>query len=433
MKKLFTFFACLGLCFSIYAQDSHFTACPTSGQTSFYGLSISENGNFVVGLDKTTNKMASWNTITNEVIVSDNNDSSSELYAVNNQGIAVGMVYDDNYTSQAILFNCNDGSYTILEDDPNDLGSSAYGITEDGSTILGFHFDAAWITYACVWTDNGNVRTDLPWPTAAQVGFEFDYAAARWISSDGNTILGYVQDDASAEWVAIAWQRQNNEYVVNPFCNQFFQVLTYDDNYNPILPDTPNPYFVFEPTGLSANGEWVSLTTMPIYDVTDWDIEPHYVAARYNLNTNVLETLAIEDQDAPTLTDIDNFGNCVGYLSTEDYMTWSTTKDAIIWSISSTDYDMVKDIYTSDSFVNNWEESALHNTSGDGNKIVGYMQAPDGAITTFVLTRSNVGIEDYTITKEPTIKGIYDLTGRKLNRISTPGIYIIDGKKVYVR
>ena len=31
------------------------------------------------------------------------------------------------------------------------------------------------------------------------------------------------------------------------------------------------------------------------------------------------------------------------------------------------------------------------------------------------------------------VKGIFDLTGRKVNEITVPGIYIIDGKKTLVK
>ena len=42
------------------------------------------------------------------------------------------------------------------------------------------------------------------------------------------------------------------------------------------------------------------------------------------------------------------------------------------------------------------------------------------------------GIEE-VITENVTVKGIYDLSGRKLDAVTVPGVYIIDGKKVLVK
>ena len=43
------------------------------------------------------------------------------------------------------------------------------------------------------------------------------------------------------------------------------------------------------------------------------------------------------------------------------------------------------------------------------------------------------GIEDITTTETAEEATIYDLQGRKLNTITAPGFYIVNGKKVYVK
>ena len=47
----------------------------------------------------------------------------------------------------------------------------------------------------------------------------------------------------------------------------------------------------------------------------------------------------------------------------------------------------------------------------------------------------DTGIEEVEDVKGESgkVKGIFDLTGRRLNAITEPGIYIIDGKKVLVK
>ena len=58
------------------------------------------------------------------------------------------------------------------------------------------------------------------------------------------------------------------------------------------------------------------------------------------------------------------------------------------------------------------------------------------AITTvnFTVTVGTVGNETgIEEVKDQSVKGIYDLTGRELNEITAPGIYIINGKKIFVK
>ena len=46
------------------------------------------------------------------------------------------------------------------------------------------------------------------------------------------------------------------------------------------------------------------------------------------------------------------------------------------------------------------------------------------------------GIEDIIVegeTVNPAVEGIYDLQGRKLNKVSKGGIYIVNGQKVIVK
>lgn len=53
--------------------------------------------------------------------------------------------------------------------------------------------------------------------------------------------------------------------------------------------------------------------------------------------------------------------------------------------------------------------------------------------TNVVLTRGADGIESVIEDTTPAVKGIYDLMGRKYDKITTPGIYIINGKKAIVK
>ena len=71
---------------------------------------------------------------------------------------------------------------------------------------------------------------------------------------------------------------------------------------------------------------------------------------------------------------------------------------------------------------------------GDSNSHYPYCDAPFSAAELWTLeeVNSSTGIKEVK-GESGNVKGIFDLSGRRLNGITTPGIYIIDGKKVMAR
>lgn len=69
-----------------------------------------------------------------------------------------------------------------------------------------------------------------------------------------------------------------------------------------------------------------------------------------------------------------------------------------------------------------------------GGVVYPFCDAPASAAATWVLEEiaNETGIGDVT-PDDVKAKGIYDLTGRRINEITAPGIYIVDGKKVLVK
>ena len=49
----------------------------------------------------------------------------------------------------------------------------------------------------------------------------------------------------------------------------------------------------------------------------------------------------------------------------------------------------------------------------------------------FAFGENTTGVENVEV--EDTVKTIYDLTGRRVEEITAPGIYIVNGKKVLVK
>jgi hypothetical protein len=70
---------------------------------------------------------------------------------------------------------------------------------------------------------------------------------------------------------------------------------------------------------------------------------------------------------------------------------------------------------------------------GDADGKFGDFKENGGQIIDVLLTVTNVtGIEDIK-GENGNVKAIYDLTGRKLEQITAPGVYIVNGKKVLVK
>lgn len=69
-----------------------------------------------------------------------------------------------------------------------------------------------------------------------------------------------------------------------------------------------------------------------------------------------------------------------------------------------------------------------------GGVVYPFCDAPASAAAAWVLEEvaNETGIGDVT-PDDVKAKGIYDLTGRRVNEITAPGIYIVDGKKVLVK
>ena len=83
-------------------------------------------------------------------------------------------------------------------------------------------------------------------------------------------------------------------------------------------------------------------------------------------------------------------------------------------------------------FTTNEGNEVLYLTLNSDNNVVFGTDLVDAALWTVVrLEANNTGIEEVK-NESGEVKTIYDLTGRRIEKITTPGIYIIDGKKVVV-
>lgn len=450
MKKILSFALCLCMATVLSAQ-SQFVVGPgiVEGEESMLlGEAMSQNHKYVSGVDQEFNIPMIWNTETQEVIrvvVMDTVDNGNgpepmvragSLHAISENGWAVGsLTRNRDYVSYPIMVSAANGQVVELYRDAVDAGAEGYGITSDGSTIVGFHFDPIMNAQACIWTNNGTVRTDLPAPTVEQMGIEYDYVSARWISADGNTILGYAQDFNTGAWVALAWKKNGNNYEPLCFSRNYFQTHAFDEDGNVVLPSNPNPYFEFHPVSISSDGNWVSLLLLDLHDPNSFDNVPMEKAGRYNLTTGQLEELnSTREYTSLEMFGIANDGTCVGRMTGEmDWETFTQPCDGVIWAPSASELQTLNEVFPNDEYLGAQQASALSNITGDASYVVGYASDADGFQTTFIVSLSALnGIADVEREQvvDPCVKGVYDLMGRKLDAPRGHGIFIIDGKKV---
>lgn len=429
MKKIYTSIFCLCAAMGVNAQ-SEFVLSPVElngAELSLYGESLSENQVYVAGQDQNTSNPVIWNTVTGEVVMLQDEEMlydyesdtpyieamTGTFHYVNDNGLAVGEFGAPSAGSHAIVCDINNPEdYDILYEEEGDAGSAAYAISEDGSTIVGFHFDSAWTTYGCVWTDGGKTRTELPWPTAAECGFDIDYASARGMSADGSVIMGYVQDYNYGSWVFVCWERQaDGTYAVNASAaDKYFE---YDYQLG-------KPYMEFEPTGISRNGEWVTLVVEEEYDPWDWGHTPAQRAARLNLKSNELEVL----DGQGTVFGIANNGTAVGRVMDAN---WSTA--GIVWYAGEQEVKFVAELLDEEALAGSID-SSVSSITGDAKAVTGVCMTEDflqyayvaqipGGQTTGVKGIENVAADGVA----------YDMMGRRV--LNTNGhITIINGKKV---
>lgn len=433
MKKVVLSLLCALCATALFAQSPFVVSPLLDGDNliSFQGTSMSQNRTYACGKESMNEVPAIWNINTNQVIsfvVTCNTfdgvvPQPGVFNAINNNGIAVGSLTNlEDYVEYPIMASV-DGTITELYRTEEDAGGAAWGITEDGSIIVGFHFDESWITHPCIWTNNGQTRTDLPVPTTEQMGFAIDYASARWISADGNTILGYGQDFETGQWVATAWRKNGSEYQPLCFASDYFQSMNEE-----VTPGS-NVFFEFEPTSISKNGEWAALRVVQPYDINDWSFMPQSLTARYNFNTGTLEVLnSTYDFAAMECFSIADDGTCAGRMSDV-----ANNGQAFIWMPGQSEASLINDIFPDNDYLQQQEYTAFSSISADAHYVLGYAINTVGDMTTFLanLSEATLGIHDVengSVT--PAIKGTYDLMGRKVETIRNHGIYIIDGKKV---
>lgn len=388
------------------------------------GEAMSPNAKYVVGMNFSTFAPAIWNVENNEYTEYPDFEEGA-FHAATSNGIFVGD--DGNYAIKAdengnvipLFFNV--GEEVETEWGPmstGDAGSSAYAISEDAKVIAGFYFDSSYSTTPCIWNEN-NERIDLPLPTSEEAGFEVNGGQVRYMTPDGKVLLGFLIDNM-ATWPACIW-RQNaaGGYDFDIICKNYWE-----EGYQ-----QGKPYMVFNPSGISANGEWVALTIQNEFD--DWDFStpaPAMQVARLNLNSNTIEVLN-ETEVSYTPTGIANDGTVLAYSGATDMM----NRAGYIWEAGKADVKSLDDILAQVPALDELGSNTPCSITADGNYVQGFGINGEN-IFSYVVDYKNIvnGINSVNVENKPVSGTIYNIAGQRLAKMQK-GLNIVNGKKYLVK
>lgn len=480
MKKIFTLACVAAMAISANAQST-FNVAPDyymfneseGTELLLLGEKMSTNALYVSGQDLQTQCPFVWNTQTDDIFLlkitdtiyeaidwdemgnpiawdtsyGQDIDRSGSFRAVNANGQAVGCtVHQGSFFSYPVMYDFKTGqTYDLKFDDTKESGAEGYAITDDGSKIAGFYYDSSWNATPCIWTENGAVRTDLPTPTEEDLDFPVDYTSCRSMTPDGKTLLGYVQDFYSGDWVTVLWHLQEDgTYKIDTSLAQtLYQTRAYDEYededgwpvvvYRPI--ENPKPFAKLEPLCISDNGEWLVAVAHEFNPEEIDDETGNYFAAqnciRYNLKTGKYDMMPAGDETARIeFFGIADDGTAAGrFTGPVDWATLSQPTDAVVWLPGTSEMIKVVDLFPEDAYTEGWAVSALSHISADGKKIMGYAEDEMGYQTTFVVDLSNATGINSVLAGKPAVSVTYDLNGRRVQK-AQDGMFVVNGKKV---
>lgn len=390
------------------------------------GEAMSPNAKYVVGMNFSTFAPAIWNVENNEYTEYPDFEEGA-FHAATSNGIFVGddgnyaIKADENGNVTPLFFNEGEEVYNEEYDfyySTGDAGSSAYAISEDAKVIAGFYFDSSYFTTPCIWNEN-NERIDLPLPTSEEAGFEVNGGQVRYMTPDGKVLLGFLIDNM-ATWPACIW-RQNaaGGYDIDIICKNYWE-----EGYQ-----QGKPYMVFNPSGISANGEWVALTIQNEFD--DWDFStpaPAMQVARLNLKDNTLDILN-ETEVSYTPTGIANDGTVLAYSGANDMM----NRAGYIWEAGKADVKSLDDILAQVPALDELGSNTPCSITADGNYVQGFGINGEN-IFSYVVDYKNIvnGINSVNVENKPVSGTIYNITGQRLAKMQK-GLNIVSGKKYLVK
>lgn len=407
-KWIMAFIAPLALCANAYDLTLIELDDDYSSYTPF---DLSPDGNHIVGRHEHWTWTGLWN---KGDFIMNWRESTSETYSngrdvtydnhwfshVNNYGVACGRV-DSEATGENGM-----GIGVPTHDSEGNAYAKGYVYTTNGYVYCINDLNTVGMTMYD-WDNNANKAAlwfegnEIPLPNPSLLDdISSDYEVVpMWISDDNSMVIGYVCHQGNNK-IPLMWKRSGEEYTVEPIATDYIEAkLQTEEGLEP-----STPYVSMLITDISASGDWICGQVI----TSDW----RYLPMRYNISSNTMDVLQEEPNYYPE--SIANDGTAIANYENR------------IWQAGQSNTIQLEEIYPEISS----DEYGIKAISADAKTILG-----GKGYAMFVLTNCDLtaGITGVTMDSQTVIKGIYTLSGIKLDSISTPGLYIIDGKKQMIK
>ncbi|MDE6011064.1 MAG: hypothetical protein K2F87_06450 [Muribaculaceae bacterium] len=255
MKTIYTMTLALAICATANADNPTLQmlsfgseAGPGKGEPGMLGLGISPDGRYVCGTLENGIGIFIGDLDNDKMIfnIPDDGDGG-QLLNINNQGTAIGF-----NGAPGVTFNI-DGVETPLRVSEEYKYVVGQDISDDGSVEVGLLVGKGYQIFPAYSKDGGIWQT-LPMPDLDLGDYNTRQCGARYVSSDGKIILGYI----GALGPATLWRLNDaGEYEADPF---------FDEYAMRTKEDTDHPYVTFEAEGLSPDGHYVLIKVCDYVD-----------------------------------------------------------------------------------------------------------------------------------------------------------------------
>lgn len=423
MKKIFTLSALAVATLAAGAQSVQSIQGSEENPYSYDGLSISANHRYVCGTINMNYGGFIWDTETGAIAYhEDGTDGGCELRGVTNDGVAYGFGgYEPSYALRFAM----DGQWAEL---PMPGGSEALanGCNPDGTVVAGLVYGSDYTSHACLWKNGALVM--LPEPTSEEAGYEVNGTRAEGVSADGKIVVGSIVDNFST-MPAVMWRlnEQTGQYVFDNFTKDIY----IGDEWE--APEGTVKAMQISPSGISANGQWVSLTVI-MSDNEAGNME----FGRYNTVTKQLEVKGFGESNNIFSSDISDEGAVVGFTYFAPWGGAQGVREPLLWAAGSgSEVVSISSTYCTDFF----EPYVLCNNSAcsitpDGRYVQGYLMDEDGNDITYVVDLDGTtGVKSVVVNPADAPMEVYNLNGVRVASsldALAPGVYVVrQGDKTF--